>query len=503
MALSIAALLLVGAALFVLNSHTRQDAGLQLSFEPARPMEKVALAEGSVFTLQAERVFKEIGGRNYSLYAYNKQLPGPVIQVEQGSKITVNFKNNLPEPTTVHWHGLRLKNEFDGVPDVTQKPVEPGGSFRYELEFPDEGIYWYHPHVREDRQQELGLYGAILVKPRNATYFNPVDREEILFLDDLLLDEKGDYYAFEGKETNFAVMGRYGNLMLLNGRPDYSLKASKGETIRFFLINSANVRPFRVQFEGAKMKLVGADSGKYERESIVDSVTLAPSERAIVEVLFENSGRHMILNNNPSGKTVLGEVAVEDSKAGKSRRIDFASEKPNPEITASMEEFRKYFNAPPDFIYNLSVEVEGATPIAGLFDDEGDGIEWQDAMFAGNKVSTSERVKWTITDKGTGAKNMDIKHSVKKGKVFKIRLENNDTSLHPMQHPMHLHGARFLALNEGGKENKNLVWKDTVLVPARSSVELLTYFPNEGEWMLHCHIAEHLGSGMMSSIKAV
>jgi len=124
------------------------------------------------FNLEAKIILKEINGTEVEMFGYNGQIPGPIIKVKQNSNLTINFKNSLNMPTTVHWHGLRLDNQFDGVPEITQDPIQPGESFIYELKFPDEGIYWYHPHVREDQQQELGLYGSILVEPANPDLYN-------------------------------------------------------------------------------------------------------------------------------------------------------------------------------------------------------------------------------------------------------------------------------------------------------------------------------------------
>ncbi len=466
---------------------------------PAKNTEHVKLADGQTFLLEAGVIKKELGGKPFYLYAYNRQVPGPILEVEQGSKLSVEFKNELGQPTTVHWHGLRLKNENDGVPGVTQEEVKPGETFRYELEFPDEGAYWYHPHAREELQQELGLYGVILVEPKNTVYYNAVNREEVLVLDDLLLKE-GELYPFFKSTTNFAAMGRYGNQPFVNGEFQYRLSLKKGEVVRFYLLNAANVRPFQFAIEELKLKVVGGDSGKYAEEFLADDVTIAPSERYIAEVQFEKPGKYRILNRNPVEEHVLGEITVTEEETEKA--FSFSEPKENEEIVEGMEAFRKYFGQPVDFEYVLTIDIPGAMPMDMMMEHGEDGIEWEDSMFGMNRISTNESLTWLLKDPKTGKKNMDIKHQVKKGQVFKIRLENEEDSLHPMQHPIHLHGARFLVLETDGNKNENLVWKDTVLVPIGRSVELLTYFPNEGEWMLHCHIAEHLGSGMMASIEA-
>ncbi|NIP78040.1 MAG: multicopper oxidase domain-containing protein, partial [Gemmatimonadetes bacterium] len=185
----------------------------------------------------------------------------------------------------VHWHGVRLDNRFDGVPGVTQDPVPPGGRFIYEVRFPDAGIYWYHPHHREDIQQDLGLYGNMLVDPPRADYYGPAHREEVLMLDDLLLAGRG--LVPYGRETaTHALMGRFGNVLLVNGEPELRLAAKRGEVVRFFLTNVSNTRTFNLSFDGARMKVVGSDVGRFEREAWVDNVVLAPAERYIVDARF-------------------------------------------------------------------------------------------------------------------------------------------------------------------------------------------------------------------------
>ena len=157
----------------------------------ARPREVLDLENGDTLRLEAGMVRRTIEGRTLTMFAFNGQYPGPLIRVRESSRIVVDLHNRLDQPTTVHWHGIRLDNRFDGVPHLTQEPVAPGDSFRYVIDFPDAGIYWYHPHHREDVQQDLGLYGNILVSAPRPDFFSPVNREEVLLLDDLLLGEDG------------------------------------------------------------------------------------------------------------------------------------------------------------------------------------------------------------------------------------------------------------------------------------------------------------------------
>ena len=208
----------------------------------------------------------------------------PLIEWNKGAEVTVHFTNNTDIATTIHPHGVRVENANDGVPDVTQALIQPGQDFTYALSFPDAGVYWYHPHFREDYAQELGLYGNFLVKPSDDAHWSAVNGEAVVFLDDILLDKNGA--AFNKEVADHTLMGRFGNVMLVNGSTDYRLQVPAGAVERFYLTNAANTRPFNIAIPGAKLKLVGADNGKYEKETFVESVLLGPSERAIVEALF-------------------------------------------------------------------------------------------------------------------------------------------------------------------------------------------------------------------------
>jgi FtsP/CotA-like multicopper oxidase with cupredoxin domain len=188
------------------------------------------------------------------------------------------------------------------VPHETQAPIPVRGEFTYRVQFPDAGLYWYHPHIREDYTQELGLYGNILVVPSDPGYWPPVDRELVLTLDDLLVEE-GRIASFSRTETSYAAMGRFGNVMLTSGEPDLQLAAKAGEVVRLWLTNTASTRVFNLTLPGAQMKLVGGDSGRVEHQELIDQVLLGPSERAVVDVLAERPGELALEHHPPTGPT--------------------------------------------------------------------------------------------------------------------------------------------------------------------------------------------------------
>ena len=255
----------------------------------AVPSSVVELADGDTAELHIGPVVKRIGDTDVRMLAYNGSIPGPTFKVPEGATVTVQVTNEGDLEATVHWHGLRLENRYDGTHD-TQAPIPVGETFTYEVHVPDPGAYWYHPHIREDYGQEMGLYGNIHVVPAEPDYWPPVNRELFLTLDDVLIED-GKIAGFSASETTHVAMGRFGNVMLVSGEPDLALTAKRGEVVRFYFTNTANTRVFNVTLPGARMKLVGGDSGHYEHESFVEEVLLSPSERVVVDVLFEQSGR--------------------------------------------------------------------------------------------------------------------------------------------------------------------------------------------------------------------
>lgn len=503
--LLLSVLLVAGCTQSINNPNQTQN------MQEAKSPEIVNLKNGETYSITASQVLKKINGKEYLMYAYNDMIPAPTLKVSQGSKITVQFENKIDHDTTIHWHGLRHSNKDDGVPDVTQQAVKPGEKFTYELYFPDAGIYWYHPHIREDLQQDLGLAGNILIVP-NASIYNHVNREELLMLDDIYIDNKGIIpYGQDG--ANFALMGRYGNVMLMNGKTDYALNISKGDVVRFYITDVSNVRPFNLSIPGVKIKLVGSDLSLYEKETYPGFIIITPGERYIVEAYFETPGEYKLMNINPEKSYVLGKITVSNEQSVNDYSNAFKTLRDNEKII----NITQYLNKEPDYNLKLSVDTSmmmggrmgmGGMPCHRMPDgstmgncgegDETEPIEWEDTMRMMNSQATSENTKWIIHDEKTGNENMDISLNAKIGDKIKIRIFNDPESMHPMQHPIHLHGQRFLVLAMDGRPVENQVWKDTTLIPIGSTVDILVDATNPGEWMFHCHISEHLEAGMMS-----
>src|SRR3954468_5251007 len=282
---------------------------------------EVRLADGDTFDLHIGPVVKRIAGVDVRMLAYNGSIPGTTLRVKQGSEIEVNIVNDGDHETTVHWHGLRLENRYDGTHE-TQPLIPVGGSYTAHISFPDAGVYWFHPHVREDYGQEMGLYANVIVEPAADGYWPPVHRELALTVDDILIED-GQVASFSRSETTHSAMGRFGNVLLIAGEDELVLDARWGEVVRLYLTNTANTRVFRVQLPGARMKLVGGDSGRVEHEQFVEEVVLAPSERVLLDVLFDAPGELALEHHTPDRVYRLAAITVADEPAEPSLREQF------------------------------------------------------------------------------------------------------------------------------------------------------------------------------------
>ena len=322
----------------------------------ARRPEVVELSDGDEYELEIAPVRKQIGDASVRMLAYNGSVPGPTLRVPQGSTIAVHVANHGDMDATVHWHGIRVENRYDGTHE-TQAPIPVGETFTYQVTFPDPGAYWYHPHIREDYGQELGLYGNLLVVPSGEDYWPPAHRELLLTLDDVLIED-GRIAPFSASETTHVAMGRFGNIMLVAGEPDLLLEAKRGEVVRFYLTNTANTRVFNVTASGLRMKLVGADSGHYEREEFIEEALLAPSERVVIDVLFDEPGEVALEHRTPDKAYRLAAIDVRDKSAEPDLSGAFARLRTNADMEALRGKIAPFVDAPPDKTLSFVAEMD-------------------------------------------------------------------------------------------------------------------------------------------------
>src|SRR4051794_14997942 len=342
------------------NEFPREASGLPA----AAATTVIEVSDGDRFPLRIAPVSKRIGDATVRMLAYNGSIPGPTLRVPEGSELLVDVENQGDMEATVHWHGLRLENRFDGTYE-TQEAIPVGGRYSARVAFPDPGIYWYHPHIREDYNQEMGLYGNVIVVPSDPDYWPPAHRELALTLDDVLIED-GRIAAFSPDETTYSAMGRFGNVLLVAGEPELALTAHTGEVVRLYLTNTANTRVFKVALPGARMKLVGGDSGRCEREQFVEDVVLAPSERVVVDVLFpETPGELTLEHRTPDRTYTLADVTVTEDRATPSLSDAFTVLRTDPELSAERERLAPLVDAPPDKTVAFVAEMDMGEPDVG------------------------------------------------------------------------------------------------------------------------------------------
>ncbi len=495
--------------------------------------ETVYLKDGETYTIMAEYVKKQIGNHTLRMLAYNRSIPGPFIQVDQNSEVLINFINKTDIDQTIHSHGVRVDNRYDGVPEVTQNAVSPGESFEYKLKFKDAGVFWYHPHTRDDYGQEMGLYGNYLISPENNTYWNPVNREIPLVIDDILI-ENNQISGFYREFTNFALLGRFGNEFLVNGEKNFTLDISKGEVIRFYITNVSNARTYNLSIPGVQLKLVGGDLGKFENEMYTSSLQISPAERVVIEAFFKDSGEYSLTHTQPDKKIFLTDFKINsESDITSSYADSFYLLRHNNDVENEFNGFRKYINSEPDKTLKLTIELadqeidhsqhahmdtemdshdhsqhvmssmdltrdyQPMTPTEEILET----VQWDDPDQS-DRTHITPDIYWKLVDEESGKTSLEIDDWVfKQDELVKIRLVNDKNADHIMQHPVHIHGQQFVILSVDGLPNNNLVWKDTALVYPDQTMDILVKMSNTGEWMLHCHISEHLHAGMMMKFR--
>ena len=443
------------------------SASLLREFEGSYPL--VATPNGVVrsFDITAEEaVLPLVDGTRMRVWAYNGSVPGPTLRIRLGETLRVRFTNKLPQPTTIHWHGVRVPNGMDGVPNATQPPIAPGETFVYEFTPKDAGTFWFHPHMRASEQVERGLYGALVVEDAQPA---PYTRDVVWVLDDWLLDERGQIVEVFNTMHELAHDGRWGNSVTVNASTHESLSVRSGDRIRLRMINSANARVFSPDFTGLDAKIIAID-GLYLREPIAPHrLEIAPGNRVDLDITFSSvtSERVSIVDRfYPQRTNHLADIVI-DGIADSTPSFDSPAR-------AHVPRWQGGLAMPID--QELRLNARSGGPL---------GIEWtiNDKAFEGHMAGHAHAAMATL----------------KRGSWYRFRFTNESGRLHPI----HMHGMFFRVLARNDAPVDEPFFRDTVLVHPKEIVDVGLVPLDEGSWMLHCHILEHAEAGMMTMIDVV
>jgi len=416
------------------------------------------------------------------VWAFNGTVPGPLLRFRQGDTADIEVVNALPEPTTVHWHGLRVPIGMDGVPHLSQPPIPPGGRFRYRFALPDAGTFWYHPHTKSHEQVTRGLYGAFIVDETTAV---PVDAELTWVIADWLLDRSGAQRTDFGDPRDMTHAGRIGNTVTINGRlamfrerDPHPAILPAGQRTRLRIINASSARTFLLAFEGATPLVIA-----------LDGHPVAPHPVPATGIPIAAAQRTDLLLDMPSGAVIIRDrfdrrreyVVRELIGQGATRNHPtFAMLRPNP-----LPE--------PD----LARAVRHAIVLDG-----GARGRMRSARVHGRDVPVDELLNrhgmaWSLNGVAANDHAHEPLFTVVRDATCVLDIRN-DTA---WPHPMHLHGHAFRVLAVNGKASALAEWRDTVTVDPNGSVEIAFVADNPGDWMFHCHILQHQQGGMMASIR--
>ena len=401
---------------------------------------------------------------------YNQSVPGPVIRIPQGRESIIEFHNALNEASSVHWHGLRIDNAMDGVPDLTQEPVLPGARFEYRLTPPDAGTYWYHTHMRSWAQLALGLAGVLIVEEENPPL---VDQDLVFAIDDWRLDRgmQMDTRSL-GSLHDWSHGGRMGNFITVNGQTDETFNVSSGERIRLRLLNIANARIMNLMFNEPEISIVAVD-GQPVRPFSPDSgrIELAPGQRADLIIDMTADPGH----SSPI-ELVIGEYAYEIA------RFDY-------QPAVKREQLLETAIALPANPANRTVLPDNFEHIPLLMEGGAMG-RMRSAIYDGREMDIRELVQHKKIWAFNGIVGMPEEPLFKVARGTAVSLDvTNDNS---WPHAMHVHGHHFVHDRNPGQ------WRDTALFTRGERGSMQFIADNPGKWLIHCHMVEHMAGGMVT-----
>jgi len=421
-----------------------------------------ALAEGREvirYRLEAGEVDWEIApGHKVRGYGLNGQVPGPVLEAKQGVPLEIEFTNRLPEPTVIHWHGLRVPAAMDGT-EVVQRLVQPGETFTYRFTPPDAGTFWYHSHANETEQMEKGLYGALIVRAAGEL---ELDGEKTLVFDDLRVDKSGQIAKFGGLKDRHN--GREGNVRLINGTSEPQIEIAAGQIERWRIVNASSARYIRLSIGGRPFQIIGTDGGLIETPVTVEEVLLPPADRVEIAVgPFEKESEVFGIDDLPYNR-MAGKKGAE--------RFGTIRVAPRKASTALV----------PARLREISPLVTGTANVTRT-------------VKLGFKMSFRRGFDFVV--------NGERHHHDQRVKVGELHVwDVVNTTM--MDHPFHLHGFFFEVLEIDGKKPAWRSVEDVINVPPKATVRI-AWYPDDrpGMWMYHCHIVEHHAAGMMAHFEVV
>lgn len=440
-----------------------------------------ALLPRSVFaqtalTLTAAEGSQHIAPEGYpdtNIWGYEGGVPGPTIRAKQGEAVMREFVNNLPQGSSVHWHGVRIDNAMDGVVGLTQDAVAPGQSMMYDFVAPDAGTYWYHPHNRTWEQMARGLYGPLIIEETTPP---EVDQDEVFLVDDWRLTQEAAIDESFGQMMDWSHGGRIGNWVTVNGKAPFDHPVKFNERIRLRLINVANSRIIELGLEGLEGVSIALDGQPLDETIAVDRISLAPAQRMdlIVDVTaLEGQHGALVLRGGDQDYQL-----VRFPVAGMARPARMAPPAPLP--------------ANP-------VPALGDLKSARRFDllMEGGAMgQMQQAVVDGEvrdaRSLASDGQFWALN--GVAGLPKTPLLDAERGETIIVRIINETV----FAHAMHLHGFHFRTLGADGSQGP---LRDTVLVERAETVEIAFVADNPGDWLLHCHMLEHTAAGMLTWIK--
>lgn len=450
----------------------------------AAALPRAALAAPGGLELRASQFRQKIraSGPATALWGFNGTCPGPLLRFKPGDTLDARLLNELPQATTVHWHGLRVPNAMDGVPYVTQAAVMRGSSFHYRFPIVDSGTYWYHPHQSSFEQVSRGLYGAFIVEEERPL---EVDREVVWILGDFKLGADGQHVEDFGKVLDFGAGGRIGNTLAIDGTvagAERRLELRPNERVRLRLINAASARIFNLAFAGHEPWVVSLDGQGVQPFRLEGVLQLGPGQRTdlVIDGIAAPAEAYAISDRRDEGARI-----ATLAYAGRPARA-------------------KALGAPAAIARNRHVEPNLGKATEHFLVFEG-GVLGQPSigLVDGKALDTRQIMErhgltWTMnyTAQHEHAQMHEPLFRFRRNEHATLKMINNTE----FEHPMHLHGHFFKVLALNDRKLANPVWRDTVNIGPRGSCDIAFVAENVGEWMFHCHILDHAAGGMMGTI---